>query len=84
MDPYQNLANAIIVSAAREYKLLLRKLGARPNNVYLIQKLERIEDFFHSDWFGVLSDTDGPEIIRKLRSSLYDTQRKRIYQEVIQ
>ena len=56
MDPYENLANAIILQAVKDYRL--------PDNESELKKIER---FFHSDWFSVLTSLDPDLLIQKLR-----------------
>ena len=56
MDPYQELANAIVMQAVKDYRL-------HDNE----QELSRIERFFRSDWFNVLTNVDPEILITKLR-----------------
>lgn len=56
MDPYQELANAIILRAVEDYRLTDDE-----------QELEEIERFFRSAWFGVLTKLDPDLLISKLR-----------------
>lgn len=56
MDPYENLAQAIILQAAKDYRLTDDE-----------QELAEIERFFRSGWFGVLSKVDPEYLIKKLR-----------------
>ena len=56
MDPYENLANAIILQAVKNYRLTDDE-----------QELQEIERFFRSGWFGVLSKVDPEYLIRQLR-----------------
>lgn len=56
MDPYENLANAIILQAVKDYRLTDDE-----------QELAEIERFFRSGWFGVLSKVDPEYLIRQLR-----------------
>lgn len=56
MDPYQELANAIVLQAVKDYRL-------HDNE----QELARIERFFRSDWFSVLTNVDPKILITKLR-----------------
>lgn len=51
MDPYQELANAIVLQAVKDYRLHDDE-----------QELTNIERFFYSDWFGVLTNVN-PEIL---------------------
>ena len=64
IDPYQELANAIIVSASRDYMKVYKK--------YLRTGLgyERVmyeERFFFSDWFGVLSDANPKYLVEQMQ-----------------
>jgi hypothetical protein len=56
MDPYQELANAIVLQAVKDYRL-------HDNE----QELARIERFFRSDWFSVLTNVNPEILITKLR-----------------
>ena len=56
MDPYENLTNAIILQAVKDYRLTDDE-----------QELQEIERFFRSGWFGVLSKVDPEYLIRQLR-----------------
>lgn len=56
MNPYENLANAIILQAVKNYRLTDDE-----------QEFQEIERFFRSGWFGVLSKVDPEYLIRQLR-----------------
>ena len=56
MDPYQELANAIVLQAVKDYRLHDDE-----------QELASIERFFRSDWFGVLTNINPEILIPKLR-----------------
>ena len=56
MDPYENLAQAIILQAIKDYRLTDDE-----------SELAEIERFFRSGWFGVLSKVDPEYLIKKLR-----------------
>ncbi len=58
-DPYENLANAIIVVAADDYRFALKS----HNN-----KLKSsLENFFRSEWYGILSDFSGSSLLSLLQ-----------------
>lgn len=67
MSPYENLANAIILQAAKDYRSALRKLKRSPRNHLAQAEADSIERFFRSDWYKCLTDVDGEMVIRKLR-----------------
>ena len=56
MEPYENLANAIVLQAVKDYRLYDDE-----------QELTRIERFFRSDWFSVLTNVNPEILITKLR-----------------
>ena len=56
MDPYQNLANAIVLHAVADYRLTNDS-----------RELEDLERFFRSDWFAALTNIDGEALLRKLQ-----------------
>ena len=56
MNPYENLAQAIILQAVKDYRLTDDE-----------QELQEIERFFRSGWFCVLSRVDPEYLIKKLR-----------------
>ena len=56
MKPYENLANAIILQAVKDYRLSDDEW-----------ELQEIEHFFRSGWFGVLSKVNPEFLIQSLR-----------------
>lgn len=66
-DAYERLANAIIITAARDYRTALRKLSRNSSNADAIREKESIERFFYSGWFGILTGLDPDLLIRRLR-----------------
>lgn len=64
-EAFQNLAHAIIVQAAKDYQEYY--------GTYRIEQ-ERIESFFRSEWFTMLTDLDPETLINHLNR---DIQRRR-------
>ena len=56
MNPYEELANAIVLQAVKDYRLNDDE-----------RELASIERFFRSDWFGVLTNINPEILITKLR-----------------
>lgn len=56
MDPYENLANSIILRAVDDYRLTDNE-----------KEMEEIEAFFNSDLFAVLTNLEPDLLINKLR-----------------
>ena len=64
---YENLANAIILQAVRDYRMALKSLRANPRNRSAQADKDEIERFFRSGWFSVLTSVDGEMLIRSLQ-----------------
>ena len=64
---YENLANAIILQAVKDYRMALKSLKANPRNRTAMADKDEIERFFRSDWFSVLTRVDGEMLIRSLQ-----------------
>lgn len=56
MTPYENLANAIVMQAVKDYRKSIRE-----------EELKSIERFFRSSWFSVLTSVDPEFLIKNLR-----------------
>ena len=66
LDPYEQLANAIVLQAVRDYREANKKLhGRRRNKEAEITKDECLR-FFRSGWFQALTSVDAEYLIRKL------------------
>ena len=64
-DPYENLANAIITTAAKDYMAALKILKKSPANVNAKSTVS--ERFFRSSWYTALTSVDSEFLIRRLR-----------------
>lgn len=63
IDPYENLANAIVVQAAKDYSEALK---AKDEDARC--KIDSIEKFFRSAWYGTLTDLNPEVLIKMLRA----------------
>ena len=71
-DPYENLANSIILLAVKDYRDALKKLKKWPRNeAAQIMKAE-VERFFRSAWYRELTSVDGEYLISKLQAEEED------------
>lgn len=73
-SPWLDLAAAIVKTAADDYVKVLRKLwrkSAKPEDIRkkrkLIAEKAELEDFFHSGWYGTLTDIDPEKMIYQCR-----------------
>ena len=64
---YTNLANAIILAAAKDHRRALRRLKKYPWDKDAESVRKDCERFFRSGWYKCLTDVDGEMVIRKLR-----------------
>lgn len=67
MTPYERLANAIILSAVRDYRSALKRLARDPKSKYANEEVKDLERFFLSQWYQMLTEVDGEMLIDKLR-----------------
>ena len=70
-SPWFELAAAIVKSAVDDYIKVLRKLWRKTTDIkkkrkLIIEKAE-LEEFFHSEWYGMLTDIDPDRLIFECR-----------------
>ena len=74
MDPYKKLANAIVLRAVDDYRGHLDTLKTQGINGVRIteinRKIDKLEKFFRSEWFGELTNISGEDIIKKVRKEV--------------
>ncbi|MBT3273407.1 MAG: hypothetical protein HN368_09645 [Spirochaetales bacterium] len=70
MNPYESLANAIVLLAVRDYRLALSRRNRHPEKDAFRQEKKSIERFFRSDWFGVLTGLDSEVLIGRLNKEV--------------
>lgn len=66
-DPFENLANSIILQAVKDYRVARKKVKYRPKNKEAKLMVEDCERFFRSDWFRALTSIDGEMLLTKLQ-----------------
>ena len=66
-DPYGELANAIVVQAANDWRKAVKKLEEDPYSKPAGAMRKECERFFLSRWFTMLTSVDGKMILRKLK-----------------
>lgn len=67
-NPYENLANAIVLSAVEDYRKALKKYSKNRDSKSAKAEVDSLERFFRSQWYSVLTSVDGEFLIRKLRA----------------
>ena len=77
VDCYQNLANAIILQAVKDYKKVLRRLARNPQNQDAQREKKRLERFFFSQWYGILTDLDPKLLISGVMKRMHSEEEER-------
>ena len=66
-DTYENLANAIIIQAAKDYRAASKALKKPSGGMAALKTVRECERFFRSDWFRSLTSVDGRAVLEQLR-----------------
>lgn len=77
VDCYQDLANAIILQAVKDYKKVLRRLARNPQNQDAQREKKHLERFFFSQWYGVLTDLDPKLLISGVMKRMHIEEEER-------
>lgn len=67
-DAYQELANAIIVRAAEDYRTLLRLQRNYPNSSVVEQKIKELEYDIHTPFFQSLTSLDVDQLFSEIKT----------------
>ncbi len=76
MERYENLANAIVIQAVKDYKQILKMCIQYPDDAEWQREKEELEQFFVSHWYSKLTEVDGEWLMRKIKEDIgYDSKR---------
>lgn len=67
---YENLANAIVLQAAEDYRRVLRWLSNAPNDRTARGEKQHLERFFRGKWFSTLTNIEPERLIERLKSEV--------------
>ena len=70
MSGYEALANAIITQAAKDFRAAYKRMKRFPNDGRAQEEVREITKFFCSQWFEMLSDVDGPTLLKKMKDEI--------------
>lgn len=70
MTGYEQLANAIVLQAVKDYRSALKRIKMNPANKAAMSDAMECERFFRSDWYSVLTSVDGEYLINRLREEV--------------
>ncbi len=68
LDPYEELANAIIIQAVTDYRESRITLKTCPKDKDAMKMIRDVTSFFKSDFFRLLTTIDPEELMQKLRA----------------
>ncbi len=69
-DRYEDLANAIVLQAVKDYRDSSKRLKKYPNKDTDLFTIQEVEQFFRSDWYSTLTTIDPEILIRKLKEEV--------------
>ena len=64
---YENLAQAIILQAVKDYRKAMKKLKKDKWNKDAKAVKREVENFFHSDAFGIYTDLEPDMLLSRLK-----------------
>ena len=67
MEPYENLANAIVLQAVKDYREVLARAASHSVKDCYQRSKDDLEGFFRSGWFNTLTSIEPEMLIAKLR-----------------
>lgn len=70
LDPYELLANAIVLQAVKDYRESVRKLASGRKNTAAEDMKKQCERFFLSDYFNTFTGLDGKTLLYQLESEV--------------
>lgn len=73
---YENLANAIVLQAFKDYKRALWKLSHDPYDTDAARNKKKLERFFDSNWYRLLTDVDATILVGEAKRQVEDRYEK--------
>ena len=70
MNEWQELANAIVLQAVKDYKAAQRALKRKPDSKPTRIMIRDCERFFHSGWYEILTDIDPDSLVRSIQEKV--------------
>ena len=69
-DGALNLAEAIVVQAARDYCIVLNQLKFNKDDESAECEKDKIERFFHSSWYNLLTNVNADYILKRIQQNV--------------
>lgn len=70
MEPYESLANAVVMQAVKDYRTALLHLQKRPDNKSYQIEVASLERFFRSGWYGEITNLNAEYLIRRVNEEV--------------
>ena len=70
IDPYEDLANAIVLLTVKDYRNALKKLMKHPRHESAKRTKAEVERFLRSDWYRELTAVEPEILLRKLKEEV--------------
>lgn len=70
LKPYERLGNAIVIQAGKDYRSVLKTLIRNNKNQTALSEKRKLERFFQSDWYGMLTDISADYLIRHIKKEV--------------
>lgn len=67
MKNIDELSNAIIIQAVKDYRWAMNKLAKKSTHEKGLHMKEEVERFFKSEWFKTLTKVDPEVLLKKLQ-----------------
>ena len=71
-DPWQSLANAIIVQACEDYRTVCEMVKLKPRSKRWRKERRKLLEFFKSEYCSLLSKVDVDVLIEKINKDMED------------
>ena len=69
---YEDLANAIVLQAVKDYREALKILVKHPRNLEAKVNKTELELFFYSDWYRTLTNIDPELLVKRLKEEVHN------------
>jgi len=69
-EPYELLANAIVLLAVDDYRRALKKLKSNPQYSPALYTIREVERFFRSRWYAELTSVNPEKLILELKKEV--------------
>ena len=70
IDPYKELANAVILQAVEDYRKWTKEYSGSHDDRKLRKGIVELKEFFRSEWFSLLTELDGEQLLARLKAEL--------------